>query len=169
MRNCRLLANSGHAVESAAVAMLFSTLGWTRTTNNKSLKLTPILGSACLKSLHAMSGSLSVNEALDQLVLLNGKPVAIRGILRFDFEHIAIWHYPKAERRDAAPFGKASSSIWLSTGSGSVQLNERGLKELDGHRVSILGTLHAPDPRFGGCGHMSGTPAEIMVSSIDRL
>ncbi|MDQ1064257.1 hypothetical protein [Stenotrophomonas sp. SORGH_AS_0282] len=116
-----------------------------------------------------MSGPLSVNEALDQLDLLNGKPVAIRGILRFEFEHIAIWHYPKAERRDAAPFGKASSSIWLSTGSGSVQLNERGLKELDGHRVSILGTLHAPDPLFGGCGHMSGTPAEIMVSSIDRL
>jgi len=116
-----------------------------------------------------MSGSLSVNEALDQLVRLNGEPVAIHGILRFEFEQIAIWHYPKAERRDAERFGKASSSIWLSTGSGSVQLNERGLEKLDGHRVSIQGTLHAPDPRLGGCGHISGTPAEILVSSIDRL
>jgi hypothetical protein len=35
-----------------------------------------------------MSGSLSVNEALDQLVRLHGEPVAIHGILRFEFEHI---------------------------------------------------------------------------------
>ena len=116
-----------------------------------------------------MADSLSVNEALDQLDRLDGEPVAIHGILRFEFEHVAIWHYPKAERRDAEPFGQASSSIWLSTGSGSVQLNERGLEKLGGHRVSVLGTLHAPDPHFGGCGHMSGTPAEILVSSIDRL
>jgi hypothetical protein len=116
-----------------------------------------------------MADSLSVNEALDQLDRLDGEPVAIHGILRFEFEHVAIWHYPKAERRDAEPFGQASSSIRLSTGSGSVQLNERGLEKLDGHRVSVLGTLHVPDPHFGGCGHMSGTPAEILVSSIDRL
>ncbi|MGV7185319.1 hypothetical protein [Xanthomonas axonopodis] len=116
-----------------------------------------------------MSASLSVNEALDQLTRLDGDTVAIHGILHFEFEHVAIWHYPKAERRDNEPFGQASSSIWLRTGSGSLQLNDRGLEELDGHRVSVLGTLHAPDPRFNGCGHMSGTPAEILVSSIDRL
>ena len=106
---------------------------------------------------------------MDQLHRLSGEPVAVHGVLHFEFEHIAIWHYPKAERRDAEPFGQASSSIWLSTGSGSVQLNERGLEKLHGHRVSVLGTLHAPDPRSGGCGHLSGTPAEIRVSSIDRL
>ncbi|MBB3802566.1 hypothetical protein FHR47_002833 [Xanthomonas arboricola] len=116
-----------------------------------------------------MTDSLSVNEALDQLDRLAGVPVAIHGILHFEFEHVAIWRYPKAEGRDVEPFGQASSSIWLSTGSGSVQLNERGLEKLDGHRVSVLGTLHAPDPRFGGCGHMSGAPAEILVSSIDHL
>lgn len=58
-----------------------------------------------------MSGSLSVNEALDQLVRLYGEPVAIRGILRFEFEHIAIWHYPKAERRNAEPFGKLAQHL----------------------------------------------------------
>ena len=113
--------------------------------------------------------SLSVNEALDQLSLLNGRPVAVRGILHFDFEHVAIWHYPKIERRDVAPFRSASSSIWLSSGSGSVQLNEKGLERLHGHRVSVLGILYAPDPILGGCGHMSCCPAEILVSSIDRV
>jgi hypothetical protein len=114
-----------------------------------------------------MADSLSVNEALDQLECINGKPVCVHGILRFEFEHIAIWHYPKAERRDLDPFGQASSSIWLSVGSGSVRFNERGLEKLDGHRVAVLGTIHAPDPHFGGCGHLSGSPAEILVSSID--
>ncbi|PPU49914.1 hypothetical protein XdyCFBP7245_22250 [Xanthomonas dyei] len=116
-----------------------------------------------------MQDSLSVNEALDKLGHLDGKAVTIHGILHFEFEHVAIWHYPKVERRDIEPFGQASSSIWLSTGAGSLQLNERGLERLRGHRVAVLGTLHAPEPRFGGCGHLSGTPAEILVSSIDRL
>jgi hypothetical protein len=116
-----------------------------------------------------MADSLSVNEALDQLDRLDGAPLAIHGILHFEFEHVAIWHHPRAERLGADPFGQVSFSISLSTGSGSVQLNERGLEKLNGHRVSVLGTLHAPDPHFGGCGHMSGTPAEILVSSIDRL
>ena len=112
-----------------------------------------------------MPDSLSVNEALDQLTRLNGEAVAVHGILRYEFEHIAIWHYPKAERRDDGH----DSCIWLSTGAGSVQFNHRGLDRLNGHRVSVMGTLHAPDPRFGGCGHLSGAPAEIMVSSIDGL
>ena len=116
-----------------------------------------------------MTNQLSVNEALDHLDRLNGAPVIVRGILHFEFEHIALWHYPKAERRDTEPFGWASSSIWLSTGSGSVQFNESGLKQLHGHRVAVSGTLHAPDPHLGGCGHFSANPAEILVSSIDRV
>lgn len=96
-----------------------------------------------------MEDSLSVNEALDKLPHLNGLPVAVHGILHFEFEHTAIRHYPKAERRVVDPSGLASSSIWLSTGSGSVQLNERGLDKLNGHGVSVLGTLYAPDPRLG--------------------
>lgn len=47
-----------------------------------------------------MAKSLSVNEALDQLGKLNGEPICVHGILRFEFEHLAIWHYPKAGRRD---------------------------------------------------------------------
>jgi hypothetical protein len=116
-----------------------------------------------------MAKSLSVNEALDQLGKLNGEPICVHGILRFEFEHLAIWHYPKAGRRDVDPFGQASSSIWLSIGVGSAQFNERGLEQLNGHRVMVLGTIYAPDPKFGGCGHLSGSPAEILVSSIDRV
>lgn len=112
-----------------------------------------------------MSDSLSVNEAIEQLVRLDGAAVSVHGILRYEFEHVAIWHYPKAEQHDDGH----GSHIWLSTGSGSVQLNHPGLEELNGHRVSIMGTLHAPDVRFGGRGHLSIAPAEIMVSSIDRL
>ncbi|MGY3265540.1 hypothetical protein [Lysobacter sp. HA35] len=116
-----------------------------------------------------MADSLSVNEVLDQLGGLDGSPVCVRGILRFEFEHVALWHYPASEHRDADPFGQASSSIWLSAGFGSVKLNERGLGRLNGHPVMVLGTIHAPDPRFGGCGHLSGSPAEILVASIDRV
>jgi hypothetical protein len=116
-----------------------------------------------------MADSLSVNEALDKLGGLDGSPVCVHGILRFALEQIALLHYPKSERRDVDPFGQASSSIWLGAGSGSVRLNERGLERLNGHRVIVLGTIHAPDPRFGGCGHLSGSPAEILVASIDRV
>lgn len=115
--------------------------------------------------LNGVPDSLSVNEAIEQLIRLDGEPVAVHGILRYEFEHIAIWHYPKAEQHD----DDYGSCIWLSTGSGSVQLNHRGLERLNGHRVSVMGTLHAPDVRLGGCGHMSTAPAEIMVSSIDGL
>ena len=109
-----------------------------------------------------MADSLSVHEALDQLPQLSGQGVAVHGILHFEFEHLALWHYPKAERRHA-------SFIWLSTGTGAVQFNDRALEKMNGRRVSVLGTLYAPDPEFGGCGHMSCAPAEIQVSAIDRL
>ncbi len=109
-----------------------------------------------------MADSLSVHEALDQLAQLSGQGVAVHGILHFEFEHIALWHYPKAERRNA-------SFIWLSTGTGAVQFNDRALERLNGRRVSVLGTLYAPAPEFGGRGHMSCAPAEILVSAIDRL
>ena len=127
------------------------------------------LGFRSRSARYRMKNFLSVNEALDQLADLDGQPVAVQGILCFEFEHIALWHYPKADQRDANPFGPSSSSIWLSTGCGSIQFNEAGLEKLDGHRVAVLGILHAPDPRLGGCGHMFGSPAEILVSAIDRL
>jgi hypothetical protein len=58
-----------------------------------------------------MRNTLSVNEALDQLDRLNGEPVCVYGILHFEFEHIDLWHYAKAERRDAEPFGWTTSSM----------------------------------------------------------
>ncbi len=116
-----------------------------------------------------MANPLSVHEALDRLHELDGHPVAVQGVLHFEFEHVAIWHDPESERRDVDPYGSASSSIWLTAGSGSIRLNERGLEQLHGRKVTVLGTLHGPDPGFGGCGHLSGSPAEILVGSIDRL
>ena len=111
-----------------------------------------------------MLDSLSVNEALDQLDQLDGEAVAVHGILCFEFEHIAVWHYPKSERRHE--FGQY---IWLSTGTGSLQLNQRGLQGLNGHRVLVMGLMRAPDPLLGGCGHLSSAAAEIMVNSIEPL
>lgn len=112
-----------------------------------------------------MEGVLTVNEALERLASLAGKTVAVRGILHYEFEEIAIWHYPKIERNDF----DLPSAIWLGTGTGSLQFNPRGMEKLDRHRVIVLGTLYAPNPHLGGCGHMSALPAEILVSSIDRV
>ncbi|WNH54253.1 hypothetical protein [Stenotrophomonas oahuensis] len=42
-------------------------------------------------------------------------------------------------------------------------------QRFNGHRVQVLGALRAPSPGWGGCGHMSQWPAEILVNSIDRL
>lgn len=111
-----------------------------------------------------MNGALSVNEAISQLNQRAGTTVCVVGILSFDFEDVSLWHFPKAERGEYN-----DSSLWLSTGYGSLQFDEHAMRRLSGHRVQVLGTLHGPDPVLGGCGHMSGFPAEILVSSIDRL
>lgn len=111
-----------------------------------------------------MNGALSVNEAISQLNQRAGTTVCVVGILSFDFEDVSLWHFPKAERGEYN-----DSSLWLSTGYGSMQFDEHAMRRLSGHRVQVLGTLHGPDPVLGGCGHMSGFPAEILVSSIDRL
>lgn len=110
------------------------------------------------------NAALSVNEALTQLAGLEGLPICVAGILHFEFEHVALWHHPKAERGECL-----ESSIWLGTGHGSLQFNESAMKSLHGHRVQVLGTLHGPHPGFDGCGHFSGWPAEMLVSSIDRV
>ncbi len=111
-----------------------------------------------------MNGALSVNEAIHQLAARAGDPVCVVGILSFDFEDVSLWHFPKAERGEYN-----ESGLWLSTGYGSLRFDEDAMRRLSGHRVQVLGTLLGPDPVLGGCGHMSGFPAEILVTSIDRL
>jgi hypothetical protein len=117
-----------------------------------------------------MSAALSVNHAIDQLPTLDGEHVCVEAVLEFDFECVCLWHFPKAERRDKSPsgIGAYASSIWLTSGSGAAQLNRNVLAKWSGHRVRVMGVLRKPGT-LGGCGHMSGWPAEIEAISIDRL
>ncbi len=107
---------------------------------------------------------LSVNEAIENLASLSGRDVAITGLLTFEFENISLDHWPKAEQREGT-----SSSIWISTGTGALQFDEQVCRRLSGKRVVVEGTLHQPDPRFGGCGHMSSWPAEIQARTLERM
>lgn len=107
-------------------------------------------------------GPLSVNEAIDDLSALAGSDVCIVGILSFDFEHVAIEHHPQDGRR-----GGYASSIWLEVGSGSLGFDRKVCMRLDGKRVSVQGTLLAPDPRLGGCGHMSLWPAAVLARTVE--
>ena len=110
-----------------------------------------------------MTTLLSVNAAVEQLTTLMGTDVQIRGILSFGFEDVAIYHHPKAERRD-----DYKSSIWLEVGWGSLIFDEAVCRRLDGKLVDVQGTLFGPDPNFGGCGHMSLWPALLLARDLER-
>ena len=105
---------------------------------------------------------LSVNEAIEDLAALVGKDVSVSGLFTFEFENVSLEHWPKAERRD-----EYQSSIWISTGTGSLQFDERVCKRLSGKRVVVQGTLCQPDPKFGGCGHFSLWPAAILARTLE--
>lgn len=113
---------------------------------------------------------LSVNSALDSLGELQGVDITVEGILRWEFEHYAIDHFPKTEMRDAnrGDWPVNGSSIWLEAGMGSLQFNEPALERWNGKRVVVEGTLYGPDPKMGGCGHLSGWPACILARTITR-
>ena len=105
----------------------------------------------------------SVNEAIESLDWLAGKDITVRGLLSFQFENVSLSHVPLA---DQAP-GYASS-IWLSVGSGSLNFDERACERLHGKVVIVEGTLQGPSPNFGGCGHLSLWPAEIVARTLER-
>jgi hypothetical protein len=107
---------------------------------------------------------ISVNEAIGQAASNAGEVVVVEGILNFEFEDVSLHHYPVSERRD----DRYGSAIWLSAGMGSIQLNEPVLERWSGKRVVVTGTIHGPSAGFGGCGHGSLFPAEILVASIER-
>ncbi len=104
---------------------------------------------------------LSVNQALCSLERLAGEDVSVTGVLSFDFEDASINHWPSGERDEGY-----KSSIWLSTGSGSLQFDMQVCKRLSGKRVLVQGRLFRPDSSLGGCGHFSMWPAEILVRSL---
>lgn len=110
-----------------------------------------------------MSEPLTVNQALDQLAHLAGQDVMVQGILCFEFEGTLIEHFPKAERRP--DYG---SSIWIDTGAGALQFDRAVCARWHGKRVVVQGTLWGPGPGFGGCGHMSLCPAEILLRTLAR-
>ena len=89
-----------------------------------------------------MNELLSVNEALADLSALEGLDVRIQGVLHFEFEDVALYHHPKAERKDGY-----DSSIWLEVGTGSLGFNTETCTRLNGKLVSVHGTLFSPDPR----------------------
>lgn len=106
---------------------------------------------------------LSVNEALEKLDELAGTRIRVRGLLSFGFEDVSLNHLPAAER--AAGY---ASSIWLSEGPGAPALDEEGWRKLNGKIVLVEGILHAPEPTFGGCGHMSLWSAALVVRTLER-
>ena len=110
-----------------------------------------------------MTQPLSVNEALDNLAQIAGHDVNVTGILAFGHESVAIYHHSKAEIR-----GEYESSIWLSADGGSLAFDRQACEQLHGKRVIVSGTLLGPDARFGGCGHMSLWPAEILAHTMER-
>lgn len=110
-----------------------------------------------------MIETLSVNTALSNLSMLNGKDVQVQGILHFYFEDVALYHYPASERKDGY-----ESSIWLSVGMGSLGFDKKACSRLSGKLVTVQGTLHSPNVTLGGCGHMSLWPATLLARTLEH-
>jgi hypothetical protein len=124
------------------------------------------------------AGLHNVNGVIDLGVELNGCPVEVEGVLGLQSEGYFLQHYPKAERRpnrcDDGPIYQ--SSIWLATGTGSVQLNRSVLERWLGKRVRIHGIVHStyahPTSEFhshGGYGPYGFWPAQIEPYSVQRI
>jgi len=106
---------------------------------------------------------LSVNEVIENLDKYAGKNVYLQGVLVWEFENISICHLPRAERKE----GFFESSIWLSCSPG-LKFEDRVMQKIAHKPVLIEGKVLAPDPKFGGCGHLSGWPAEIVATDIEK-
>jgi len=117
-----------------------------------------------------METKLTVNELIDRLSNLHGKPVEVIGLLSFETENNALWHFPKGERRGVSESDPPVylSSVWIAFGNGSIQPNEKKLSQWNGKRVSVSGIVYRP--RYpGGCGHFGGWACEIEPYSIQRV
>lgn len=110
---------------------------------------------------------LSVNSAIEQVSTLNGKLVTIVGALSLEFEGGCIDHIPQSENinDDRGPY---SSSIWIDFDLEAIGHNEVWLRQFDKRHVRVMGVLAAPLPEFGGCGHFSLWPAELMIKAIEK-
>lgn len=106
---------------------------------------------------------LSVNEVIENLEEHTGKNVYLHGVLIWEFENVSICHLPRSERKH----GFSKSSVWLSC-SPLLKFEDRAMQKLSHKPVLVEGTVLAPDPNFGGCGHLSSWPAEIVATDIEQ-
>jgi hypothetical protein len=106
--------------------------------------------------------TFSVNEVVEHLDGLAGKDISVRGMLSFEFENVSLSHVPLFER--AAGY---ASSVWLRVGDGSLGFDPEVCERLRGKVVIVEGKLLKPDLRFGGCGHLSLWPAEIVARTLE--
>ena len=108
-----------------------------------------------------------MNDAVEQIAALDGKVVSIVGALSLDFEGRCINHIPMSETI-YGEFGESQSSIWADFDLEAIGHDVRWLRQFDKRYVRVLGVLAAPEPRFGGCGHLSMWPAEILIKAIEK-
>jgi hypothetical protein len=125
-----------------------------------------------------MTQHISVNDTLDRINELAGRPVEVEGVLDSSFDSCLgrseywLLHYPKAERRTAAtaPQSTKPSRLWLAFGDGSLRPNPVALTRWDGKRVRVLGIARpartTSEDLFSG---NSAYYAHVEVFSIQRL
>ena len=106
---------------------------------------------------------LSVNEAISRLDALDGQPVALTGILRFEFEDVSLNHAPTSEQKHSSN----QSSIWLSVSCGALGFDTKVCERWHGKIVTVEGVLHKSDPKIGA-GHMGLWPATLLAQDMYR-
>ena len=110
---------------------------------------------------------LSVNEAIDRVLELNGQVVSVIGKLSLEFEGTCLYHIPRSEwRSNRDPY---HSSIWVAFDLAQLQQPHEWLDQFDNRHVLLAGVISAPLEDFGGCGHFSLWPAELRVSAIRKI
>lgn len=125
-----------------------------------------------------MTNPRAINEVLQHLDSLDGRPVEIEGVLSSESEGYQLLHYPKAKRR--TPFAvddhTYEPAVWIAPGDGSMRLNTSVLDRWVGKRVRVHGILTsylslAPVGSLGrgGFGPWGFWPAQVEPYSVQRV
>lgn len=110
---------------------------------------------------------LSVNAVIERINELDGQVVCVVGSLSLDFEGQCINHIPKSEVASGEQ-GKYPSSIWATFDLEAIGCDYKSLQQFDKRHVHLIGIIKAPNPKLGGCGHLSLWPAELIVKAIEK-
>jgi hypothetical protein len=105
--------------------------------------------------------TLTVNEVLERFPTFDGRLTEVVGLLAWRFENQSLEHAVMAELSER-------SKLWLEVDNETPPLDDELLTRWEGKRVIVTGVVRGPDPKFGGCGHFSLWPAELLVRSIRR-